>query len=90
MIEIASASVDQTRRIAAAIAPLVQAGDLVLLCGELGAGKTAFVQGFGAALGVTEAHNVPGTVSDSNWSRRLDVAAGALATDDRLTELLDG
>jgi 4-alpha-glucanotransferase len=42
------------------------------------------------ALGVTAAHNVPGTVADSNWSRRLDVAADALAADDRLTELLDG
>lgn len=39
-------------------------------------------------LGVTAAHNVPGTVGDTNWSRRLDTAADALAGDARLTGLL--
>ena len=73
MIEIASASVDQTRRLAAAIAPLVQAGDLVLLCGELGAGKTAFAQGFGAALGVTEAITSPTFTLAQQYSGRLRV-----------------
>ncbi len=54
MIEARSSSVDDTRAVAAALAPLVRPGDVVLLAGELGAGKTAFVQGLGAALGVTE------------------------------------
>ena len=34
------------------IAPLVRAGDLVIVTGELGAGKTTLVQGIGAGLGV--------------------------------------
>lgn len=46
-------SVDETRAVAAAIAALAADGDLVLLVGELGAGKTAFVQGFARALGVS-------------------------------------
>lgn len=49
-----TSSVDETRRLAAAVAALARPRDLVVLAGDLGAGKTAFVQGFGAALGVTE------------------------------------
>jgi tRNA threonylcarbamoyladenosine biosynthesis protein TsaE len=45
-------SVDQTRAVAAALADLCGPGDLILLSGDLGAGKTAFCQGFGRAAGV--------------------------------------
>ena len=33
---------------------LSRGGDLIVLSGEMGAGKTAFAQGFGSALGITE------------------------------------
>ena len=45
---------DDTRALGAALAGLVRAGDLVVLVGPLGAGKTALTQGLGAALGVRE------------------------------------
>ena len=45
-------SVEATRALAAHLAPLCGPGDVVLLVGELGAGKTAFAQGFAAGLGV--------------------------------------
>ncbi|HEX7133806.1 MAG TPA: tRNA (adenosine(37)-N6)-threonylcarbamoyltransferase complex ATPase subunit type 1 TsaE [Iamia sp.] len=47
-------SVVDTRAFAGALAALVRPGDVLLLSGEMGAGKTAFTQGLGAALGVTE------------------------------------
>jgi tRNA threonylcarbamoyladenosine biosynthesis protein TsaE len=47
-------SVDETRELGAAIAGIARPGDVVVLAGDLGAGKTAFVQGFGRGLGVTE------------------------------------
>ncbi len=46
-------SVEETRALARAVADLVEPGDVVVLGGQLGAGKTAFTQGFGAELGVT-------------------------------------
>jgi tRNA threonylcarbamoyladenosine biosynthesis protein TsaE len=54
-----TAGADQTRALAGAIAPLCQPGDMLLLAGDLGAGKTTFAQGFGAGLGITETITSP-------------------------------
>jgi len=54
MIELHSCSPDDTRAIAAAIARVARSGDLIVLAGQMGAGKTAFAQGFARALGVHE------------------------------------
>lgn len=48
-----SASPEQTAEIAAAAARRLTPGDVVLLRGELGSGKTVFVRGAAGALGVT-------------------------------------
>ena len=45
-------SLDDTHAYGAKLAAILRAGDLVVLTGPLGAGKTALVQGIGAGLGV--------------------------------------
>ena len=45
-------SVEETRDLASFLSKVFQAGDVVVLSGDLGAGKTAFTQGLGLALGV--------------------------------------
>ena len=54
-----TASVGETRRLAGALAPVCTPGDVILLAGDLGAGKTAFAQGFGAGLGIVESITSP-------------------------------
>lgn len=52
-------SLAATHSIAAILASLARSGDVIVLAGEMGAGKTAFAQGFGRALGITDAITSP-------------------------------
>lgn len=45
-------SAEETRIVGASLAPVLLPGDVISLSGDLGAGKTAFVQGVAIALGV--------------------------------------
>ncbi|PWG59460.1 tRNA (adenosine(37)-N6)-threonylcarbamoyltransferase complex ATPase subunit type 1 TsaE [Bifidobacterium catulorum] len=45
---------EDMRRVGRRVASMVRGGDVLLLSGPLGAGKTTFAQGFGAGLGITE------------------------------------
>ncbi|MFN8026403.1 MAG: tRNA (adenosine(37)-N6)-threonylcarbamoyltransferase complex ATPase subunit type 1 TsaE [Acidimicrobiia bacterium] len=51
---IATSSPEETRAFAQRIGALLQPGDVVVLAGEMGAGKTAFAKGVALALGIDE------------------------------------
>ena len=52
-MKVRTPSADATRSLAAAIEPLLGGGDVLVLAGDLGAGKTTFTQGLAASMGVT-------------------------------------
>jgi len=61
-VDILSGSPEETRDVAAALAAVARAGDVIALFGELGAGKTEFVKGFATGLGVGTVVNSPSFV----------------------------
>ena len=53
MREVSVATADDMRALGAEIASTLKSGDLVVLTGDLGAGKTTLVQGIASGLGAT-------------------------------------
>jgi tRNA threonylcarbamoyladenosine biosynthesis protein TsaE len=68
-----SKSPAETRRLGRRLATLLQPGDVLLLQGELGAGKTCFTQGIGEGLKVREAVKSSSFVLVNEYSGRLHV-----------------
>jgi tRNA threonylcarbamoyladenosine biosynthesis protein TsaE len=54
-----TSSAAETRALGGRIAALLEPGDVVLLHGDLGAGKTTLTQGIGAALGMSQLAQSP-------------------------------
>lgn len=92
-----TASVSSTKALASRLADLVTDCDLLVLVGDLGAGKTAFTQGMCAALGIEEPVTSPTFTLANRYEGRLVVnhldvyriEALAEAEDLALVELLD-
>jgi tRNA threonylcarbamoyladenosine biosynthesis protein TsaE len=83
-------SLASTHAIAAVIAGLARTGDVIVLAGELGAGKTAFAQGFGRAIGVTEPVTSPTfTLVHSYDCGKITLHHADLYRLDRTTEVAD-
>ena len=73
-VELESGSAEETEAIAARLAASLRAGDVVLVSGELGAGKTTFVRGASRALGVEARVTSPTFTIGHRYAGRVDVS----------------
>ena len=89
MITAATKSVDDTRALAAEIAALAVPGDLVVLAGDLGTGKTAFAQGFARGLGVKEPVTSPAFILVRTYEGRLPLIHLDVYRLEQMQELVD-
>lgn len=72
-VELRTADADATRAVGAVVASALAPGDVVSLTGELGAGKTCFVQGAAAALGVEDRVTSPSFLLRRDYEGRVPV-----------------
>ena len=89
MITLATTSVEDTRALAAQVAGLARPGDLIVLAGDLGTGKTAFAQGFAEGLGVDEPVTSPAFVLVRTYEGRLPMVHLDVYRLDHMQELVD-
>lgn len=78
-----------TDALARRIAALLEAGDVLLLSGDLGAGKTVFARGLGRGLGVTEPIVSPTFTLARVYAGRLRMVHVDVYRLDTVHELLD-
>jgi len=88
-IELTTSSVDETRALGEALAELLSPGDVVSLTGELGAGKTGFVQGAARGLGVESAVVSPTFTLVREYDGRLHVYHVDVYRLDRIQDVID-
>ena len=81
MLEVVSQSPAETLAVGKALARVLQDGDVVLLHGDLGAGKTTLAKGIASALGVSE------VVSSPSFSLVNEYDTGLASTTSRLYHL---
>lgn len=88
-LRVTAESAQDTRAVGAALAPLLVPGDVVALSGDLGAGKTTFVQGAAGGLGVRDHVASPTFVLVRQYLGRLPVAHVDVYRLNRVQEVLD-
>ncbi len=88
-LELLTASPEETRAVGEAIAPALRSGDVVSLTGDLGAGKTTFVQGVARALDVTDHVVSPTFTLVREYRGRLPIYHFDIYRLDHLQDVLD-
>jgi tRNA threonylcarbamoyladenosine biosynthesis protein TsaE len=88
-VTVVATTAEETRTVGRSIAPLLRAGDVVVVAGELGAGKTTFTQGLAAGLGVTDSVVSPTFTLAREYEGRLRLVHVDLYRLDRAQEVLD-
>ena len=73
MIKFTAKNIEDTDALAARIAEKLKGGEIILLNGNLGAGKTTFTKGLAKALGVDEAVTSPTFTFMKEYHGRLDL-----------------
>ncbi len=79
----------ETRRLAQRLARLLRPGDVLLLSGPLGAGKTVFVQGLARGMGIREGVSSKSFVLLGEYRGRLKLYHADLYRLSGLQEVLD-
>ena len=89
MIELTTSNAGETAALGAAIAALATGGEMVVLSGEMGAGKTALTKGLAAALGVADPVTSPTFTLVHEYSGRLRLFHLDVYRIDQLDEVAD-
>ncbi|MDD6996115.1 MAG: tRNA (adenosine(37)-N6)-threonylcarbamoyltransferase complex ATPase subunit type 1 TsaE [Candidatus Borkfalkiaceae bacterium] len=71
MAKVITENAEQTRKIAEEYAKTLRGGDVIVLDGEMGAGKTVFVKGLARGLGIREEVTSPTYAYMNDYDGRL-------------------
>lgn len=89
VISASTTSPEETAQLATGLADLAMVGDLLVLVGDLGAGKTAFSKAYGAALGVEEPMTSPTFTIAREYEGRLPLHHLDVYRLEQMAEVLD-
>ena len=89
VLELAAPTAEAMQELGAAVAGFLASGDVIVLTGDLGAGKTTFVKGAAGALGVTDPVVSPTFTLVRRYRGRRPVNHVDVYRLDRVQEVID-